>query len=88
MNHLLFDCIITHQAFFKLEVSAKIDEKIVFINQESIVMKKIHIWFPPDLPHCPVRFARINKPILWFTIGIGMKGGEYSFSKPPADKID
>ena len=60
-----------------------------WINGEKHVLaKSCLVWIPSDLPHCPVRFAQINKPILWFTIGIGMKGGQYSFSKPPADKIE
>ena len=60
-----------------------------WINGEKHVLTKSSlVWIPPNLPHCPVRFARIDKPILWFTLGIGMKGGKYSFSKPPADKIE
>lgn len=57
-------------------------------GEKYILTKSCLVWMPPNLPHCPVRFARIDKPILWFTLGIGMKGGKYSFSKPPADKIE
>ena len=57
-------------------------------GEKHVLTKSCLVWLPPDIPHCPVRFARIDKPILWFTLGIGMKGGEYDFSKPPADKIE
>lgn len=57
-------------------------------GEKHVLTKSCLVWLPPDIPHCPVRFARIDKPILWFTLGIGMEGGEYNFSKPPADKID
>ena len=56
-------------------------------GEKHVLTKSCLVWIPPDLPHCPVRFAQIDKPILWFTLGIGMEGGEYSFSKPPADEI-
>jgi hypothetical protein len=56
-------------------------------GEKHVLTKSCLAWIPPELPHCPVRFARIDEPILWFTIGIGMEGGEYSFSKPPADKV-
>ncbi len=60
-----------------------------WINGEKhIITKSCLVWMPPNLPHCPVRFARIDKPILWFTLGVGMEGGKYDFSKPPADKIE
>ena len=55
-------------------------------GEKHVLHKSCLVWIPPNLPHCPVRFAQIDKPILWFTIGIGMKGGGYTFSKPPADK--
>jgi quercetin dioxygenase-like cupin family protein len=57
-------------------------------GEKYVLTKSCLVWMPPNLPHCPVRFARIDKPILWFTLGVGMKGGEYSFSKRPADKIE
>ena len=57
-------------------------------GEKHVLTKSCLVWIPPDLPHCPVRFAQIDKPILWFTLGIGMEGGEYSFSKPPADEIE
>ena len=57
-------------------------------GEKHIINKSCLVWMPPDLPHCPVRFAQIDKPILWFTLGIGMEGGEYDFSKPPADEIE
>jgi mannose-6-phosphate isomerase-like protein (cupin superfamily) len=57
-------------------------------GEKHVLTKSCLVWIPPNLPHCPVRFAQIDKPILWFTLGIGMEGGEYSFSKPPADKIE
>jgi hypothetical protein len=60
-----------------------------WINGEKHVLtKSCLVWMPPNVPHCPVRFARIDKPILWFTLGVGMEGGKYDFSKPPADKIE
>ena len=60
-----------------------------WINGEKhVITKSCLVWMPPDIPHCPVRFARIDKPILWFTLGVGMKSGDYDFSKPPADKKD
>jgi quercetin dioxygenase-like cupin family protein len=55
-------------------------------GEKHVLSKSCLVWIPPNLPHCPVRFARIDKPLLWFTIGIGMKGGAYTFSKPPAGK--
>jgi quercetin dioxygenase-like cupin family protein len=54
-------------------------------GEKHVLTKSCLVWIPPNLPHCPVRFARIDKPILWFTIGIGMKGSAYTFSKPPAN---
>jgi hypothetical protein len=57
-------------------------------GEKRVLTKSCLAWMPPNLPHCPVRFARIDKPILWFTLGVGMKGGKYNFSKPPADKIE
>ncbi len=57
-------------------------------GEKHVLTESCLAWIPPDLPHCPVRFAQIDKPILWFTIGIGMQGGKYTFSKPPADKIE
>ena len=57
-------------------------------GEKHVITKSCLVWMPPDLTHCPVRFARIDKPILWFTLGVGMEGGEYDFSKPPADKIE
>ncbi len=56
-------------------------------GEKHVLTRSCLVWIPPNLPHSPVRFARIDKPILWFTLGIGMQGG-YSFSKPPADKIE
>ncbi len=55
-------------------------------GEKYVLTKSCLVWMPPNLPHCPVRFARIDKPILWFTLGVDMKGA-YDFSKPPADKI-
>ena len=55
-------------------------------GEKFVLTKSCLVWMPPNLPHCPVRFARIDKPILWFTLGVDMKGA-YNFSKPPADKI-
>ncbi len=52
-------------------------------GEKHVLSKSCLVWIPPGLPHCPVRFARIDKPILWFTIGIGMKGSEYTL-KPSA----
>jgi quercetin dioxygenase-like cupin family protein len=43
-------------------------------GEKHVLNRSCLVWIPPGLPHCPVRFARIDKPILWFTIGIGMKG--------------
>ncbi len=57
-------------------------------GEKHVITKSCLVWMPADLPHCPVRFARIDKPILWFTLGIGMEGGEYDFSQPPADEIE
>ena len=57
-------------------------------GEKHVITKSCLVWMPPDLPHCPVRFSQIDRPILWFTLGIGMQGGEYSFSKPPAEKIE
>jgi hypothetical protein len=57
-------------------------------GEKHVLTKSCLVWMPPNIPHCPVRFARIDKPILWFTLGVGMKGGKYNFSKPPADKIE
>jgi quercetin dioxygenase-like cupin family protein len=57
-------------------------------GEKHVLTESCLVWIPPDLPHCPVRFAQIDKPILWFTIGIGMEDGGYTFSKPPADKIE
>jgi quercetin dioxygenase-like cupin family protein len=52
-----------------------------WVNGEKHVLNKsCLVWIPPGLPHCPVRFARIDKPILWFTIGIGMKPGGYTLT--------
>ncbi len=57
-----------------------------WVNGEKHVLNKsCLVWMPPGLPHCPVRFARIDKPILWFTIGIGMQKGNYTFA-PTAKK--
>ena len=47
-------------------------------GEKHVLTKSCLVWIPPGLPHCPVRFARIDKPILWFTIGIGMTG-QYTF---------
>jgi len=38
---------------------------------------------PQDLPRCPVRFARIDEPILCFTTTIGMTDGKTHSSHPP-----
>ena len=57
-------------------------------GEKYVLNKSCLVWMPPNIPHCPVRFARIDKPILWFTLGVGMKNSKYDFSKPPADKIE
>ncbi len=54
-------------------------------GEKHVLNKSCLAWIPPGLPHCPVRFARIDKPILWFTISIGMTGGQYTFA-PSAKK--
>jgi quercetin dioxygenase-like cupin family protein len=54
-------------------------------GEKHVLTKSCLVWIPPRLPHCPVRFARIDKPILWFTIGIGMKSGQYTLM-PTAEK--
>ncbi len=56
-------------------------------GEKHVLTKSCLVWIPPGLPHCPVRFARIDKPILWFTIGIGMKSGEYTL-KPSGKKLE
>jgi quercetin dioxygenase-like cupin family protein len=57
-------------------------------GEKHVLTESCLVWIPPDVPHCPVRFARVDKPILWFTIGIGMEGGKYDFSKPPGEKVE
>jgi len=49
-------------------------------GEKHVLNRSCLVWIPPGLPHCPVRFARIDKPILWFTIGIGMKNGKYTLT--------
>jgi len=48
-------------------------------GEKHVLNRSCLAWIPPGLPHCPVRFARIDKPVLWFTIGIGM-AGKYTFA--------
>jgi hypothetical protein len=38
---------------------------------------------PRDLPRCPVRFARIDEPILCFKTAIGMTDGKTHSGHPP-----
>ena len=56
-------------------------------GEKRTLTKSCLVWIPPAIPHCPVRFARIDRPILWFTIGIGMRKGAYTFTPTaPAKK--
>ncbi len=46
-------------------------------GEKHLLTKSCLVWIPPGFKHCPVRFARIDQPMLWFTIGTTQK---YSFA--------
>ena len=50
-------------------------------GEKHVLTKSCIVWIPPGVKHCPVRFARIDQPMLWFTIGTTQK-----YSLTPAAK--
>jgi len=44
-------------------------------GERYLINKSCLIWVPRGLKHCPIRFSRIDSPILFFTVG---KTGKYS----------
>jgi hypothetical protein len=44
-------------------------------GEKHLIHKSCLIWIPKGLKHCPIRFNRIDSPILFFTVG---NVGKYS----------
>ena len=39
-------------------------------GEKHLVTKSCLVWIPPGVSHCPLKFNKIDNPILWFTIGM------------------
>jgi hypothetical protein len=44
-------------------------------GEKHLINKSSLIWVPKGLKHCPIRFNRIDSPVLFFTVG---NAGKYS----------
>jgi mannose-6-phosphate isomerase-like protein (cupin superfamily) len=47
-------------------------------GEKHLINKSSLIWVPKGLKHCPIRFNRIDSPVLFFTVG---NAGKYSFKQ-------
>jgi quercetin dioxygenase-like cupin family protein len=48
-------------------------------GEKYLINKSCLIWVPAGLRHCPIRFSRIESPILFFTVG---KTNKYAVAAP------
>ncbi len=62
------------------ELGGEID--IWLDDEKHTLTKSCFIFIPKGLKHCPIRFNRIDKPVLWFTAS---PNGMYKREKPAGD---